>query len=601
MKSFFKFLVKSFFFLCATVGFFVLLIIGAAIFYASSEIDYFINTEIKSETTLSDHMLLELNLNNGITEKSTDYGFTWDEEALDIKLIAPTLNMAAKDSNIGGLIIHIGQLDMGLAEIQEIRDAVLEFRKSGKPTVAFTESFGEESNGTFQYYLASAFETIFMQPSGTVELMGLRLESPYAKNLLDKLGIEAQMARRENYKGAVEMFTQTSMSKSVQSNMQNLTDSILHQIAEDIAKERGFNLETTIKYIDDSPYLGLEAVKLKLIDHLYYFDEALAKTKEMTSSPEAEWEIITIKDYSKNLPDPSDDAPSVAVIYGLGEIVLDNNTDSPFNGHSMSSGTIVNAFQEAIEDESIKAIIFRVDSPGGSYTASDTIWRQIKLAEDQGKPVIVSMGNFAASGGYFISAPASLIVASPFTITGSIGIYGGKFVTKNLWDKLGINWDSIQSGKNAHINSTNLGYDKTGWDKLQNSLDAFYNDFLEKVAEGRDLPIDQVRQIAGGRVWTGIDAKENGLVDELGGFTKALNVTKQELELSEEDEIQLVEFPKTDPFDSFLSLLKENISLEHIQWLKSLQFLDKILSILDTNATNSKLLMHPITIKNTPN
>lgn len=495
--------------------------------------------------TVPDSAVLTLDLADGISERGATGPLAWASFSRELPLrdLVEGMDAASRDERIKGLVARIGAGDLQMARAQEIRDAVLAFRQQGKFALAFAETFGEVGDGNTNYYLATAFDEIWLQPSGDVELTGVRLESPYLKAALDSIGVVPRISQREEYKGAMDPLTSTAMPPPVRENYQRLADSWVQQIAEGIAQGRRIDAAAARTLIDRGPFLAEEAVREQLIDRLGYWDEVESAVDERT---DAGTRRLSVADYAASLSPPSG-APRIALVYGLGPVQLTSSTAEPlFEEVTMDSDTVSDALADAIDDVSVRAIIFRIDSPGGSYVASDTIWREVDRARAEGKPVIVTMGDVAASGGYFVAAPAAQIIAHPGTITGSIGVIGGKVVLSDMWAKLDVTWDGVQAGANADMSSANRDYSSHGWSRLQAALDRIYADFLAKVAAGRNMTPDQVRLVAKGQVWSGADARANGLVNELGGYAAALRLARREAGLAEDAAIDLVEFPEED-------------------------------------------------------
>jgi protease-4 len=500
-----------------------------------------------------DSAVLTLDLADGISERGVTGPLAWASFSRELPLrdLVEGLDAAGRDGRIKGLVARIGAGDLQMARAQEIRDAVLAFRQQGKFAIAFAETFGEVGDGNTNYYLATAFDEIWLQPSGDVGLTGVRLESPYLKAALDAIGVVPRISQREEYKGAMDPLTSASMPPPVRENYQRLADSWVQQIADGIAQGRRIDAAAARALIDRGPFLAEEALTEKLVDRLGYWDEVEAAVDDRTDT---DTQQLSVADYAASLSPPAD-APRIALVYGLGPVQLTSSTAEPlFEEVVMESDTVSDALSDAIDDTSVRAIIFRIDSPGGSYVASDTIWREVDRARTEGKPVIVTMGDVAASGGYFVAAPATQIVAHPGTITGSIGVISGKVVLSDMWAKLDVAWDGVQAGANADMDSANRDYSSHGWSRLQAALDRVYADFLTKVAAGRNMTPEQVRLVAKGQVWSGADARANGLVNELGGYATALRLARRETGLAEDAAIDLVEFPEEDR--SFTGLLR---------------------------------------------
>jgi len=514
-------------------GVVVILAVGSAVAWR-----YFPTVEHR----VPNEVVLTLDLADGITERGASGPLAWTSfgKALTVRDLVQGLDAAGRDARVKGLVARLGSGDLAMARAQEIRDAVQAFRQHGKFAIAFAESFGESGNGNTHYYLATAFDEIWLQPSGEIGLTGVRIESPYFKSALDSLGIVARIGQREEYKGAMDPLTNASMPAPVRENYQRLVDSWVEQMAAGIAEGRKMDPAAARALIDRGPFLAGEAQKERLVDHLGYWDEADKAAKDRFGADVAQ---MTVANYAGSLTPPAD-APQVALVYGLGPVQLSGGKPNPLFGDvSMGSAAVSGALRDAADDAGVKAIIFRVDSPGGSYVASDAIWREVKRAADKGKPVIVSMGDVAASGGYFVAAAARKIVAQPGTITGSIGVVSGKVVLTDLWTKLDVAWDGVQAGANADVESENHDYSPDGWNRLQQELDQVYADFMSKVASGRNMPVERVHDVAKGQVWTGADAKAKGLVDELGGFATALKLARDAAGLAPDAEVRLVEFP----------------------------------------------------------
>jgi len=504
--------------------------------------------------SLPSNILLEVDFERSIEEympsQPITKAFGGDEPTT--RDVVDALDRAAGDKKVVGLVARLGAVPMGLAQIQEFRDAVLRFKASGKPAVAWAETFGEFGAGNGSYYLASAFDQIYLQPSGDVGLTGLMYESPFVKGLFDKLSVVPRMDHRYEYKNAMNFYTETKFTDPHREAMKKLMDSQFGQIVAGIAKGRGIT-ETQVRAVfDDGPYLGQQAVDAKLVDGLLYRDEVYAKVRHKADDAS----LLYLEKYLERAGRPHEKGKKIALIYGVGAVQRGAGGFSPISGSAMGSDTVAAAFRAARTDDDVKAIVFRVDSPGGSYVASDTIWRETQLARKAGKPVIVTMGNLAGSGGYFVAMGADKIVAQPGTITASIGVLGGKLLTKGFWDKIGITYDEVHTSDNGTMFTASQDYTPKEWAKFQQWLDRVYVDFTSKVADGRKLPKDKVLQIAKGRIWTGEDALGLGLVDALGGFDVALKLAKDAAKIPAADEVNVVVYPRR---KSFLETLTQKM------------------------------------------
>ncbi len=462
------------------------------------------------------------------------------------------LQRAATDNRVVGLIARVGEAGLPLANVQEIRDAVIAFRHTGKPAIAYAETFGEGQKANGSYYLATAFDKIYLQPSGEVGLAGLMAETPFLRGTLDKLGFIPRLDHRAEYKNAMNELTETKYTPAHKEATEKIVDSAFGQLVAGIAEARKLSTNDVRALIDRGPFLADEALDAKLVDKLAYRDAAYDDIKKK-AGPHAKF--LYVSKYLDRAGSPYDDGTTVALIYGVGDIHRGKSGYSPiFQNVSMGADTVAAAFRAAVDDKSVKAILFRIDSGGGSYVASDTIWRETVRAKKAGKPIIVSMGGVAGSGGYFIAMNADKIVAQPATLTGSIGVFAGKFLTTNFWDKLGISWDEVHSSSNAMVFTGLQDYTPEQWKTFEGWLDRIYDDFTTKVAEGRKLPKEKVLEIAKGRVWTGEDAKALGLVDELGGFPVALRLVREAAKLPADAKIRLKLFPpKKSVIERFLA------------------------------------------------
>ncbi|MEM7583940.1 MAG: signal peptide peptidase SppA [Acidobacteriota bacterium] len=463
------------------------------------------------------------------------------KEAPQMRPLVEALTRAATDDDVVGLIARVGQGGLGIAQLQEIRDAVIAFRAAGKPAYAYAETFGEVSSGNASYYLATAFDKIYLQPAGDVNVTGLMLASSFFRGTLDKLGIVPRLGHRYEYKNARNVYTETEMTAAHREASESLMRSIFEQMTQGMAEGRDLSVDELKQRIAAGPYYGQEAVDAGLVDGLAYRDEVYDEIEQATDGRAS---FQNLRPYLQQAGRVWGKGTTVALIYGVGGITRGESQYSPLNGSAnMGSDTVATAFRAAVEDSKVKAILFRIDCNGGSYVASDTVLREVTRAREAGKPVIVSMGNVAASGGYFVAAEADKIVAQPSTITGSIGVVGGKLVTAGLWEKIGLSWDAVETSANASMWSANYDYTDEQWARQSDWLDRVYEDFTARVAAGRDLPLDKVREIAKGRVWTGVQAKELGLVDALGGYTVAIDLVREALGLEPGASIKLRPFP----------------------------------------------------------
>lgn len=497
------------------------------------------------------------------------------DDQMTLRQFVETLHAAAEDERVVALVAEVTPGGgLGMAQIDEVRDAIAVFRAAGKPAVAFSDSYGEVLPANGAYYLASAFDEIYVQPSGDVGLTGLRFESPFIAGTIDKIGAEAEFAQRYEYKNAMNTYTETEFTPAHEEAMQALADSAFGHMVAEIAEARGMNPQAVRAAIDRGPFLGQQGVEAGFVDGLLYRDQvydrvrALAAGEAEVGSPVApetaagedddeddddDTDLLYLHKYAGRAEGPwSEGDSTIAIVYGVGAVVRGESAYDPLSGStSMGGDSVARAIRNAVDDDDVEAIVLRVDSPGGSYVASDTVWREVERARAEGKPVVASMGNLAASGGYFVAMGADKIVAQPTTITGSIGVLGGKFVTRDTWNKLGITFDAVQTSEHAEMWSGMEPFDPDEWEKFNAWLDRVYTDFTGKVAEGRGLPVERVREIAKGRVWSGVDALRLGLVDELGGLPTAIRLAREAAGIGDDVKVRLQTFPRPqEPFEA---------------------------------------------------
>jgi protease-4 len=455
--------------------------------------------------------------------------------------ITMALERAGRDPRVRGLLARLDGDGPGLAQAQELRAALARFRDQGKLAYAHADSFGEFGPGTLGYYLATAFDEIHLQPLGGLGLTGILIETPLLRGLLDKLGIEPAGAKRGAYKNAADMFTDSTLSPAHRESLESLADSLDTQIKSGIAEGRAMAVAEVARLIDGGPYLAEAAHAAGLVDRLSYWPEVIERAQARAGAGS---ELVPLGEYLQAADAMPDGAPVLALVRGVGQIQRGDSDYAPTGGWIMGGDTIAEALADATDDPEVSAILFRIDSGGGSAVASETIGREVRRAVAQGKPVIVSMGAAGASGGYWIAMDASQIVAEPGTLTGSIGVFAGKPVLAEFWNEIGVNWGQVARGANATIWSTLVGYDGRARARLDAFLDQVYAAFADGVARGREMSREKVLEIAQGRVWTGQQAKEIGLVDELGGFARALALAKEAAGIAPDQLVELRSFPR---------------------------------------------------------
>jgi protease IV len=467
------------------------------------------------------------------------------------------LHRAAEDPRVAGLIARVQLPAAAAGPVQELREAIAAFT-AVKPSVAWAETYP----GTLSYYLASAFGEVWMQPSGTVGLIGFATNALFLRDALDKAGVEAQFVARGEYKSAANLFTQDGYTDAHREADTRLLESLRGQVWQAIAGSRNVGEDALNDLADRAPLLRDVAVESGLIDRVGFRDEAYSRIAELVDDEqdstadadgdEAPPRLFLTRYARATGPSMPGRGPksTIAVVTVAGPIVSGRGGSRvPFGSSNAGGDTIAAALREAAHDDSVSAIVLRVDSPGGSVTASETIWREVKKARERGKPVVASMGAVAASGGYYVSMCADAIVANPGTITGSIGVVTGKLVARDLKDRLGVGSDAVRTNANADAWSINAPFTPEQQAQVEAEADLFYTDFVERVADGRNLSIDAVDAVARGRVWTGADALEHGLVDELGGLRAAVRKAKVLAGIDADEKVRLVSYPGSSVWD----------------------------------------------------
>ncbi len=436
------------------------------------------------------------------------------------------IKKAKIDRRIGALLLEIDPSEgAGWAKVDELRDAIADFRTSGKPAYAFMELATNK-----EYYLATACERIYFAPSGTLFINGLAANVLFFRGSLDKLGIYPDAFQIGKYKSAPESFTRKNMSDAQREVTNALLDDQFNRYVNAIAATRHKSADEVRAIIDNAPYVAPEAKAAGLIDGANYRDEVENELKKRLGYKDSDkLHLVRESEYRKVTPESLhlNEGERVAVIYASGEIGNGKSNSGSFGGQSIGSDTIVKALDEARDDKTIRAIVLRVDSPGGYAYSSDLIWHAVENAK-QKKPIVVSMSDVAASGGYYIAAPANKIIAEPSTITGSIGAFAGKPVLKGFYDWIGINSEYVLRGKNAGLFRETEPFTKDERARFESWVKSgYYDDFVPKVARGRGRDAEYIDSIGQGRVWSGAQAKENGLVDEFGGIDRAIEIAKQ--------------------------------------------------------------------------
>ncbi len=479
-------------------------------------------------------------------------GYLRGVRAPTVQGVVENLRKAKADSRVRGVLLKPTGFESPFwGKVQEIRDAMLDFRKSGKPLYAYVEYGGDR-----EYYLATAADKVFLMPSASLDLTGVATYELFLRGTLDKIGAYPDLHHIGDYKTASNTFTQKGYTAAHKEMDESLNRDLYEQIVRGIADGRKMNEADVRRVLDDGPFLPEDAVHAGLVDDVAYedqVDEKLRGGNEGRQMDGDEYGRISPSSLGLNR------GPRIAIIHASGTIASGKSGYDPLNGVIAGSDTLIEYIRQARRDRSVRAIVLRIDSPGGSATASDAIWRELMITKNEraDRPLIASMSDLAASGGYYIAMPAQVIVAQPSTLTGSIGIFGGKVVTGGVYEKLGARIESTSIGRNAEINSPARPYNSQELKKLQEQLQSFYDEFVEKVAASRHSTPEKIDALAQGRVWTGRQAKQNRLVDELGGLDRAVALAKQRAKIPAESDVELVVYP---PRKSFYELVSDQLS-----------------------------------------
>ena len=564
MKSFFKYV------LATIVGLLLTCVLSSLIcFFFFVGIISSLQTE---PTTIDENTILKLTLTEEIPDKITNELSYFDfqnfrtKEVLGLNDILKDIDKAKNDDKIKGIYLELSNINAGLSTIEEIRNKLIDFKKSGKFIIAYSCGYSQGA-----YYLASVSDKIFLNPQGAVEWKGLNMQVMFYSGLLEKLGVEMQIFRHGQYKSAIEPFINKEMSEANKKQSITLIQSIWDDICTKVSSSRGISVEKLNTIADNLSALKAEsAMDDKIVDGLKYYDEILDELQTLSGNKDDEEDMfVTLGKYHKsasfskkiNVSEKTSE-DKIAVVFAEGEIV-----DGEESNNNIAGDDFAAIFRKVREDKDIKAVVLRVNSPGGSGLASEIIWREVKLTKDV-KPVVVSMGNYAASGGYYISCPANYIYAQANTITGSIGVFGTMPNIKTLAeDKIGITVDGVKTNEHSDFGNIFRPVNDAERTFIQNNVEEFYETFISRVSEGRNIDKAQVDSIGQGRVWSGVNALEINLIDSIGGLNDAL---KKAVELAKikDNNYSLKEYPeKKSIFEDFMTGLEMKVSENKIKKL----------------------------------
>jgi protease-4 len=500
------------------------------------------------EPSVPSHATLVLSPSGDLPEVLPDLVFSGGE--LTVRAYVELIRKAKTDSRIAGILLRPGGINSPFwAKLQELRDAIDDFKTSGKYVHAWLEYGGDR-----EYFLASVADKVYLLPSASLDLTGVASYEVFLRGTFDWIGTYPDFLHVGDYKTAVNTYLEKTFTPAHKEMSESLNRSQYNQLVDTIAEARGKSAADVRALIDQGPFQPVDALRVGLIDDVAYEDELDDLVPELKGADyiDAEdymavsWERTGVRRRSR-----------VAVINASGVINSGSSGFDPVNGAVIGSDSLVEYIRDARADRSIKAIVLRVDSPGGSSTASDVIWRELSISRENHRPVIVSMSDLAASGGYYIALGGDAIVAQPGTLTGSIGVYTGKYVISGSLEKLGANMEATSHGKQAQIYSPDRRFTPDERTKIEASMQVVYDQFIERTAAARHMTPEKVDEIAQGRVWTGAQAKEIGLVDELGGLYKAVDLAKQRARIPADEEVELVVYP---PHRSFYEVLTEQLS-----------------------------------------
>ena len=472
---------------------------------------------------------LEVDLTRGLADAPGDVGLAFDPSDFPPLLteVAADIRRAAKDPNITGLYVEVGSGTLGWAGTQELHDAIVAFGESGKPCHAWAQELDNKG-----YYLASACDQVHVAPAGLVLVNGLAITNEYYAGTLEKVGVRANFEHVGDFKSAVEPFERTGPSDAASEATNALLDELWGQFVEGVSRARGVDAALVQARVDDPPMTPQAALDAGWIDGLKYRDEV----REGLAGKDR----VKLSEYGADRPTG---LKTIAVVHAEGQIVSGRSDVSMFGGSFVGDDTFVKTIDNVREDEDIAAVVLRVNSPGGSGLASDNMWHALERLKAAGKPLVVSMGDYAASGGYYIACNADAIVAEPGTLTGSIGVFGGKMNVAGLYDKVGVTLHTWQRGQLANLLSGTSDFSELERAKFRAFLEGFYETFLDRVGKGRGMDRDAVHAVAQGRVWTGAQAKERGLVDELGGLDVAIARASQLAKIPQGAAVTLERYP----------------------------------------------------------
>ena len=506
---------------------------------------------------IPDKAILNIDFNLAYAEERQDDLFAefTNQSVYSVFDLVRAINIAATDDRVKAIKASLNQTSLSLAQIQDISEALAYFKSKGKKTYMFSTGFGAFGQGTKEYYLAAFFDEIWMQPHSDIGITGVDIEVPFFKNIFDKIGVEPEFYTRYEYKTAVASLLNSDFTPTYKDEIEKLGRGLFDELTGGIAHNRSLNFDDVHTLINNAPLSAKEGLDANLADYIGYRYEMNAALENLYQA-----EDYPMSDYMGHINDTDDEKlPQIAFLVLEGMIEDGESSNNPLNDAIIGSETVLAQVEELKKIKNLKALVLRINSPGGSYTASDEIRAAlVDLKKQKNIPIVVSMSTYAASGGYFLSIAGDYILADPATITGSIGVLGGKFVLSRLIDKLNIHFGDVKFGQNAGILSMNHKFSESERVVFEKSLDEVYTDFTSKVSEMRHIPLENLDQVARGRIWLGRDAMNIGLVDENGGLQRAISKAREMANIEADEKFVIQYYPRRETFQEKLTRFIES-------------------------------------------
>jgi protease IV len=531
-------------------------VLGLLVFLGGVGAGVYVWDRLQAAPTLPDAIVLDLDLTRPLADhRPADPFAAFFGRETTVEQVVDALERARTDPRVKGVLARFGPASVTQTQAQEIRDAIARLRATGRFATAHADSFGELDDAMPAYFLASAFEEVLLQPGGLVGVTGIWSATPFLRTAFEKIGVQPEMGQRNAYKTFANTFTETGFTPEHKAMMESLVGDLMDQMVAGIAQGRALPPDAVRAAVDSAPLTDREALERRLVDRLAYRDEAEAAARSRAG---AGGSFVDIGHYLDGAGPPNAQGPVFALIHASGPIQRGPGDSKGFlDERTIAADDIAEDIADAAADPAVRAIIVRIDSPGGSATGSETVRRALVRARAAGKPIVVSMGATAASGGYWIALGADRIVAQPATLTGSIGVVAGKLSAATLSQTLGVGWGIAAQGANAGMFSPVAPFDAAGLARRDAFLDEIYRSFVARVAEGRSLPVPAVEAVAGGRVWTGRQAQERGLVDATGGLMDAVETARRIAGLPSGSPVTLRSYPSPQtPFDQALAFIQ---------------------------------------------